>query len=629
MNDNSVSTVLQQADSLHKLGKYAESEQILRTALFAPQHTITEEEAIRLHLSLATSLRRRSLTTQAFESARVALQISHDIGNSELLGRANSSLGLLYLDTSEYALSLEHSQISFEIHQKLNNKHAMAINLGNMGSAYNAVSDYQHALDSYFSALSIYEELENQSGIALNLGNIGLVYQNLSKPSLALEYFHKALELDRNLNNPYGCARHLGNIGSLHLDNEEYSLSLQFLSEAREIFGEIGDIASVALCCGISGLAHLKLQDYNAALALFHEALEISKDLHNDAETARQIANIGRVYMMPDSKHYNPVQAEKELLNALEICRACMLKKEQFEIHQLLSDVYRKNENWKEFAYHFEQYHLLEKEVLSEEIQKEAQQRAYERKIAEHEKRVAAEQASTQARIEEQQRLLHNVLPPSIAERLLANETFIAESYPAVSILFMDIVNFTLVAARIPPKALIYVLNSIFSVADRIIQQFGLEKIKTIGDAYMAVCGAPVPNQFHALNTAYAALELRTAISQLTIEIPHELSNNEWLELIREIHIRIGIHCGEAIGGVIGDKKFSFDLWGDTVNIAARMESHGEIGKIHVTEFFLQELLSSGVEFNVIPRGGIFIKGKGMMSTYFLEHRVLKESSYR
>jgi class 3 adenylate cyclase len=379
-------------------------------------------------------------------------------------------------------------------------------------------------------------------------------------------------------------------------------------------------------------------------------------------------------------KKLNIEKAEKYFYKALSIFREIGAKKEQYEFHKLLADLYRQQENWKSFGIHFEQYHQLEKEVQSEEAKKLSEHIDFERKTAEREKQIAIERASTQARLEEQQKLIHNILPPMIAERLLQNETFIADQYSGVSVLFMDLVNFTQLSARIPPRQLIYLLNTIFSAADKVMERFGLEKIKTIGDAYMAVAGAPIAQPDHAYRAAHAALAALEEMNNLSIVIPDELGSADWSTDISEINVRIGLHCGDAIGGVIGDKKFSFDLWGDAINTAARMESHGEPGRIHVSEEFAEKLMQNlrenlaqnltlrqaqytaqtlsqgegfsfplgegrdgvsfsfplgegrdGVSFSfplgegrdgvLIPRGEIEIKGKGRMKTYFLERK--------
>ncbi|MBK9249509.1 MAG: adenylate/guanylate cyclase domain-containing protein [Ignavibacteria bacterium] len=208
---------------------------------------------------------------------------------------------------------------------------------------------------------------------------------------------------------------------------------------------------------------------------------------------------------------------------------------------------------------------------------------------------------------------------------MVAGEKMIAETYENVSVFFSDIVGFTKLSQQVSAEELVRMLNGIFTQFDQIARKHGLEKIKTIGDAYMAVAGAPTVHENNAERAAFFALEVA------------EIMKNYHTDMGEKIDIRIGLHSGSAVAGIIGENKFAYDLWGDAVNTAARMESHGEPGKIHVSEEFLKKLLMvNGVwlmdvadEFSaltinhlpltIIPRGEMEIKGKGMMKTYFLE----------
>jgi PAS domain S-box-containing protein len=211
---------------------------------------------------------------------------------------------------------------------------------------------------------------------------------------------------------------------------------------------------------------------------------------------------------------------------------------------------------------------------------------------------------------EKSERLLLNILPAPIAEQLKQNPNpdsqvgiVIAEQFEAATILFADIVGFTPLSSRMPATELVNLLNHIFSAFDRLVERHGVEKIKTIGDAYMVVGGIPVPHNDHAEAIAKMALDMQQVITCLQPDIG------------QPINIRIGIHTGPVVAGVIGVKKFSYDLWGDTVNVASRMESSGEPGKIQVTAAtyeFLKE------KFLFEERGRIEVKGKGLMTTYWL-----------
>ncbi len=215
-------------------------------------------------------------------------------------------------------------------------------------------------------------------------------------------------------------------------------------------------------------------------------------------------------------------------------------------------------------------------------------------------------QAALRLEQEKAEQLLLNILPEAIAQRLKQQQSCIADSFESVSVLFADIVGFTQLSSQITAEELVNLLNQIFSAFDHLVDRHGLEKIKTIGDAYMVVSGLPMPRSDHAEAIAEMALDMQKAVI--------EFSNNTGIDL----NIRIGINTGPVVAGVIGIKKFIYDLWGDTVNIASRMESQGIPGHIQVTDF-TYELLQHKYHFK--HRGSVQVKGKGEMTTYFLTDR--------
>lgn len=213
------------------------------------------------------------------------------------------------------------------------------------------------------------------------------------------------------------------------------------------------------------------------------------------------------------------------------------------------------------------------------------------------------EQEKLRAEQEKSDRLLLNILPHSIAERLKDGEGTIADKFPDVSVLFADIVGFTELATELTPERLVHSLNEIFSSFDQLAERHGLEKIKTIGDAYMVVGGLPIPRPDHAQAIADMALDMQSAIG--------EFNNREDTRL----QIRIGIHSGPVIAGIIGRFKFIYDLWGDAVNTASRMESHGLPDSIQVSPATYAILRD---QYQFVERGSIDIKGKGDMLTFLL-----------
>ena len=204
----------------------------------------------------------------------------------------------------------------------------------------------------------------------------------------------------------------------------------------------------------------------------------------------------------------------------------------------------------------------------------------------------------------ENERLLLNILPSPIAERLKAGDEHIADKFAEVTVLFADIVEFTKLAASMSPASLVELLNDLFTRFDLAASELGIEKIKTIGDAYMAVCGLPEPCDDHSKRI----LEMARRLMQIVREFSAERGVG--------LHLRIGINAGPVVAGIIGRRKFIYDLWGDTVNVASRMESHGVPDGIQVTRPVFERLRD---RYSFEERGAIEVKGKGKVEAWLLK----------
>ena len=199
--------------------------------------------------------------------------------------------------------------------------------------------------------------------------------------------------------------------------------------------------------------------------------------------------------------------------------------------------------------------------------------------------------------------LLHNMLPSSIAARLKISQETIADAYEEVTVLFADMVGSTPLFSNLEPAEAVDWLNEVFSMFDQLVEKYGLEKIRTIGDNYMVAAGVPVPREDHPLAIAYFALDMQRGLKDIPARGGKRMS------------CRVGINSGPLVAGVIGKTKYQYDLWGDTVNLASRMESHGEAGKVHISASTYALIKEN---FDCASRGIIPIKGKGEMETWYI-----------
>ncbi len=611
---------------------------------FIPKE-VSAEEAELLN-NAAGKLLQSAMYDEATSAAKEALLLANNAGSYLQMGRALNILGSISLDLGDYQEALSSFYRSLEHFTSLKDKGRIAIVTGNIGLVHRSLSDYRQAIEYYQTALSIDEELDNILGVARHVGNIGNVYLILGEYPSALEYYQKALSIDEHLNDMAEVANHLGNIGHVYLYMADYRNALEYYTKALTIHQQLGDKVGIAIHTGNIAGGYFNQKNYQSSLEYYTKALALYEELGNKSGVADVIGNIGLVYQKiedyPNSlKYYSKAIALNEKLGnknglafntfnlgslfgetkfegydslksihylhqTIALNEELGKKEELYHNHEVLAEVYNQIGEGAKAYHHHKLFHDLENEVQSEEAKKRAEQFDYERKTAERDKQIAVERAKHEAT----EQLLHNVLPPSIAAQMLDGTKLIAEKLDNVTVLFADIVGFTRLSQHVSPEELVQGLDLIFSDFDTLAEKYGLEKIKTIGDAYMVVSGAPIPRADHALVMASMAFELLETIRTFTA-----------IRTESPIEIRVGIHSGEVVAGVIGKKKFAYDLWGDAVNTASRMESHSLPGKIHVTEEFRRAFEASNPNFpaRFTLRGPVDIKGKGIMNTYFLE----------
>lgn len=540
---------------------------------------------------------------KSLEYHKKSLSINTEIGNKVGIGGTLVNIGLVYNKLGQYLTALEMFGNALIVLEEIGHKLFQANAYANIGIIYQKLLDLSKAIENYSKALQINEEIGNRIGIAANLSNIGNIYFHLINYSTALDYYSKALQLNKEIEDKYAIAIGYLNHGNVYFKLSDYQNALENYKTSLQINEEIGNIYGIAFNLGSIGLVYLDLKNIEEAHDYFSLSLMNFKEIGYKDGYARTLFSLAKVYSNIDSKFYNTSKTEEYLTESLQIAEEIGLNDLIISIYELLHSIRLSEQNYKDALMYQTKAITLERKFESVEIKNKAQLFDQRRKIEEDER---ARQLKL-ARFQEQERIFHNILPIPIANRLIEGEQTIAESFENVSIFFSDIVGFTTLSSRIEPSELVKGLNTIFTAFDRIGTMYGLEKIKTIGDAYMAVCGVPESFLDHTSRTAKFALEINDVLKSL--ELSEEFS---------KLQFRIGLHCGSVVAGIIGEKKFAYDVWGDAVNVASRMESNSETGRIHISEVFAKSI-ESNPEFSIIPRGEINIKGKGTMKTYWLE----------
>lgn len=533
--------------------------------------------------------------TYAEKAEKLALDMKWNKG----LGYVYNNLANLYTQLSDYPKSLEYLFRSLKNNELAGYEKAIATNYGNIGVIYQRQQQFDKALSFYFKSLALEQKYNNKQGMASDMTNIGATYRNKKDFGNALLFFNKALQLARELNDEDALAINYVNIGSVYNDQHFYDKAVEYFNKSLLLDTKRGNTFGVGSTYGSLGAVYLK-KSQDTSLML--------------SET---------------EKNYSLRLAKENLTKGISVLRPLGAL---LEVHNAYYDLYTLSliqQQYKEALGFYEKYHDLKDSIFSAENEQKLASLEFKRTVDVKEKEIQInklkyEQANRQriwllsglvllgllsfqvykqrARSE---KLLLNILPKKIAERLKRKEFPIADQYDNASIVFIDIAGFTNISEKNKPANLVQMLNNVFIKLDELVEKYGLEKIKTIGDCYMAAGNIPEHLENHTLKVAEFAVEASKKLGQIS-----SADGNPLL-------FRTGIDCGPVVAGVIGEKKFIYDMWGDAVNVASRMESSGVVGKIQITERFKNALPPES--FNFVLRGSIDIKGKGKMQTYFLE----------
>jgi adenylate cyclase len=531
----------------------------------------------------------------ALEWHKKALKIREEINDRIGIAASYNNIGNANNNLGNYAEALKNFLISLKMNEEFGDKKKLAGLYNNIGNVYRTQGNYEEALKNYFAALKLNQECGNKSWEAYNLGNIGVVYFSQGKYEKALEHYLASGKISEALGDKDGLAASYINLGEVYSKLGDPSKALKYLLNSLDLFKEVGNKGGMAYTYMDLGVFYTGQKKYKEADEYLNKALSLSKDIGNMDNIKLSYAGLATL----DSTRGN-------FSGALE----------NYKLYITYRDSLVNQENTKKITQQQMQYDFDKKESLTkaEQEKKDTVQRLTRNILVGgfmvmllfaivflgQRNKISKEKNKSD-------QLLLNILPAEVADELKQNGHSKAQTFSDVSVMFTDFKDFTKISEKVSAEILVEELHTCFSAFDSILEKHKVEKIKTIGDAYLCASGLPIANPMHATDLVNAAIEIMDYIISRKIE--KEALNEFSFEL------RIGINTGPVVAGIVGTKKFSYDIWGDTVNTAARMEQQSEAGKINISDT-TYELVKD--QFDVTHRGKIQAKNKGEVDMYFI-----------
>lgn len=557
------------------------------------------------------------------------------------LALALKNIGRGYYNQGSYFDAIKIWQQASDIYKSIGDSTGVANMLSNQGAAYFNQGDEAKSLELHLQSLRMSESLGDSLRILTSLTNIGAVYSNkVATYQKALEYFLRSYDYSKVIKDPYSIGTSAANLGETYFKIGDNKTALYYLNESIKAYEGEEDLP---FSINYIGRIYTRQKEYQKAIASHTQAFDISKKFDLRLDMVQSLIGIAQAYsakgdITSSIEAYKqsveisiPLNATIEIKEAYQGLSAdyASLKdySNAFHYQQLLlaikDTIYNITTDKKlgtlQFTFDLEkkesQINLLnkDKEIQQQEIRRQKLVRngfiggfgivlLFAAVFLAQRNRIAKEKKRSDE-------LMLNILPAETAEELKSTGAAKAKSLDQVTVLFTDFKNFTQASEKLSPEELVAEINHCYSEFDRIITKLGIEKIKTIGDSYMCAGGLPKANDTHPFDVVTAGLEMVRFIETLKKERSEK--GQPYFEL------RIGIHTGPVVAGIVGIKKFAYDIWGDTVNTASRMESSGETGRVNISGDTYALVKD---KFKCVYRGKVDAKNKGLIDMYFVEN---------
>ena len=530
---------------------------------------------------------------------------------NKYVGDLQNMMGEINRGMGSNQLALENYEISMRSRLLDNDRLGVAASKNNIGLVYQQLEEYDKAMTYFEEALGVFEELNHVPFMGNALGNMASIFMEKEAYEKAEEYMFRNLEIQKKLGLLREGHAYLS-LSNLFIDKKEFDKAKEFTDKAEKIFAPFGANVENTILKMYQGNIAMEEGDYTKAIALFQESSQFADEIKNLNLKANTLEYLYKVNKKTGNN------------------RSALVYHEELFV---LTDSLNKDETGKKLL----EVELTNKFYADSLIQADEKRKgevAYEKQILEQTNtrnvligsgllllvisgglwnRLAFSRKSRKIIEIEKDRsenLLLNILPAEVAEELKAYGEAKARDFDLVTVIFTDFKEFTQTSEKLTATELVNELNHCFKGFDLIMEKFGIEKIKTIGDAYMAVGGLNEEPADSTVRTVLAGLEMQKFI----------LDRKKERESMNQIpfEMRLGINSGPVVAGIVGIKKFQYDIWGDTVNTASRMESTGEVAKVNISKA-TYELIKDEPQFTFINRGKISVKGKNEIEMYFVE----------
>jgi adenylate cyclase len=590
----------------------------------------------------------REYPEEAVGIATEAKNLAEKLDFQKGIAYSLKALGMPYYFQADYITVLVFWKQSYEKFEAIGDKKGMANMLNNIGAIYFNGGDYTSAVDYYIKSLRVGEQIKDTLRIATALVNIGAVYYN--KPathSMALEYYKKALPLSEKLGDNDAIGTTTVNMGEIYFARNDYDSALMFYERSLAAY-EKSETGNVPYTMNNIGKVYAKEGKISKAIDYQKEAYEIAKYRQAKLEMAQALIGLGDTYLLTKNiqasidyyKMAEPIAEEIQATDELsKIYEGLTHNFEALSDYKQAFEYQSKYEKVQVLIYNADMEKGITKATLSYDIEKKQGQidlMTKEKQLTElnvrqqklirnalivflvlvliitigairnYLNKVKVNKVLDKQKIEIEGLLL-NILPEKVAKELQMFGYSTPRNYEQVSVLFTDFKSFTSISSGMTPKQLVEELNSFFQAFDTICETHNLEKIKTIGDSYMCAGGIPKPNNTNPIDAVRAGLEMQKFIRE-TNEQRKDAGKVPW-------DLRIGINTGPVLAGVVGKKKYAYDIWGSAVNLASRMESNGESGKVNIS-VNTYNLVKD--KFECQHRGKILAKNIGEVDMYFV-----------